>query len=95
MSTILTFPNYNYDNQIRHISVSLNDNLLAAYDRAIDTGDDFILRHIIESIDEEIVDEICATFDIGDEDRENIFFSEEFAPVFAYIHDTIREYDSN
>lgn len=89
MSTIITVPNVTFNDETRDVSIAINNNSIAAYNRAAAIGNDFMQRHAGDAIDEAIIDEICAVFDITDADSRNIDFSSEFEDLFHYIYTQI------
>ena len=89
MDTVFNAGNYNYNGETRNVSVAISDALTTAYRHAGIMGDDFMQRHIGDVIDEAIIDEICAVFDITDADRKNIDFCEEFEELFHSVYEQL------
>ena len=89
MSTIITVPNVTFNGDARNVSVTIDSHLLDIYQHAGAIGDDYTQRHAGDVIDEAIIDEVCAVFDITDADSRNIDFSSEFEDLFHYIYTQI------
>ena len=86
MDTVFNAGNYNYNGETRNVSVAISDALTTAYRHAGIMEDDYMQKHIGDVIDEAIIDEICAVFDITDADRKNIDFGEEFEELFHSVY---------
>ena len=93
MSIALTAHNINCYGETRDVSVTFSNNLIAVYNRAAAIGDEHCEKYACDAIDEAIVDEICAVFDISDDDRENIDFVSEFINLFNVIYTQICDLD--
>lgn len=86
MDTVFNAGNFVYNGETRDVNVTIPDALTTAYRHAGIMGDDFMQRHIGDVIDEAIIDDICAVFDITDADRKNIDFGDAFEQLFIVIY---------
>lgn len=86
MTTVYNVHNYNYNGETRNVSVAISDALTTAYRHAGIMGDEYMQKRVGDVIDDAIIDDICAVFDITDADRKNIDFGEEFEQLFIDIY---------
>ena len=86
MTTVYNVFIHHYNGEIVNVSVAISDALTTAYRRAGIMGDEHMQKRVGDVIDDVIIDEICAVYNISHDDRQNIDFRDAFEELFICIY---------